>query len=360
MQGLPAGRLADSGRDRRLTDTARVRAELVHPRDLGPGDLDRWRALQQADPLVGSPFLGPSFARIMGAVREDARVAVLDESSGFFAFHRERGGVAAPLGRTLADYQGVVADAGLDWTPRELLRASGLRSYAFDHMVAAQQQWGPAIRARTPSPFVDLTRFDPEKDMPRESRQKARRLARDGDPRFVWHDPDPAVLAQLVGWKREQYARTGVYDIFDHDWVPRLVARVHAAAEEDLTGVLACLYDGDDLIAAQLALQAGPVMHLWMPAYDPARADESPGLILQREILLAAPANGAEILDFGKGTDSYKGRFANGEIEVGDGSVQAGRAAAAVAGSVRSVSGLVDRTRLQGRAYRARRRSQVG
>lgn len=337
-----------------------MRAELVHPRDLGVDDAGRWRALQQSDALVGSPFLGPTFARIVGAVRDDARVAVLDGGRGFFAFHRERGAIGAPLGRTLADYQGVVAAGDLAWTSGELVRACGLRSYTFDHMVAAQRPWHPDIRAREPSPVVDLSRFDPEKDMPREARQKARRLARDGEPRFVWHDPAPAALATLVGWKRGQYARTGVYDIFAHAWVPELVARLHAAAENDLTGVLACLYDGDDLIAAQLALQAGRVMHLWMPAYDPARADESPGLVLQREILLEAPAHGIAIVDFGKGTDGYKKRFANDVIEVGEGSVQAGRAAGAVAAGVRGISGFADRTRLQGRAYRARRRAQVG
>ena len=337
-----------------------MHADVVHPRELGAEQAARWRALQQRSPLLGSPFLGPSFAQVVGAERPDARVAVLNDGAGFFAFHRSRGRIGAPLGRTLADYQGVVAEPDLAWTPEQLVHACGLRSYAFDHVITAQRQWQPAIRARDPSPVVDLTRFDPEKDMPRESRQKARRLARDGEPRFVWHEPDPAALATLVGWKRRQYARSGVHDIFAHPWVPGLVSRLHGAAEPDLAGVLACLYDGEDLIAAQLALVAGPVMHLWMPAYDPARADQSPGLVLQREILLGAPAHGVTIVDFGKGTDGYKGRFANDTIEVGAGSVQSAAPWRAVAASARAVVQAANRTRLQGPVYRAERRAQVG
>jgi CelD/BcsL family acetyltransferase involved in cellulose biosynthesis len=337
-----------------------VHADVIHPRELHAEQAARWRALQQRDPLLGSPFLGPSFAQVVGAERPDARVAVLNDGAGFFAFHHGRGRTGAPLGRTLADYQGVVSEPDLAWTAEQLTHACGLRSYAFDHVIAAQPQWQPAIRVREPSPVVDLVRFDPEKDMPRESRQKARRLARDGEPRFVWHEPGAAALATLVRWKRQQYARTGVYDIFDHAWVPALVRRLHAAAEPDLAGVLACLYDGEDLIAAQLALLAGSVMHLWMPAYDPARADQSPGLVLQREILLEAPARGVTIVDFGKGTDGYKGRFANDTIEVGAGSVQSAAPWRAAAAAARASLQAVNRTRLQGRAYRAQRRVQVG
>lgn len=337
-----------------------MHADIVHPRELGAEQAARWRAIQQGDPLLGSPFLGPSFAQLVGAERPDARVAILNDGAGYFAFHRARGRIGLPLGRTLGDYQGVVAEPDLAWTPEQLARACRLRSYAFDHMITAQQQWQPAVRAREPSPVVDLARFDPEKDMPRESRQKARRLERDGEPRFVWHEPDAAALATLVGWKRLQYARTGVYDIFAHAWVGALVSRLHRAAEPDLVGVLACLYDGEDLIAAQLALLAGPVMHLWMPAYDAARSDESPGLVLQREILLEAPARGVRIVDFGKGTDGYKKRFANDAIEVGAGSVQSAAPWRAAAAAARASVHAVNRTRLQGRAYRAERRALVG
>jgi len=337
-----------------------VHADVGHPSELSAEQAARWRALQRRSPLLGSPFLGPSFAQVVGAERSDARVAVLNDGAGFFAFHRSRGRIGSPLGRTLADYQGVVAQPDLAWTPEQLTHACGLRSYAFDHVLASQAQWQSAIAAREPSPIVDLARFDAEKDMPRESRQKARRLARDGEPRFVWHEPGAAALATLVEWKRRQYARTGVYDIFAHDWVAGLVSRLHRAAEPDLAGVLACLYDGEDLIAAQLALVAGAVMHLWMPAYDPDRADQSPGLVLQREILLAAPAHGVTVVDFGKGTDGYKGRFANGTIEVGAGSVQSAAPWRAAAAAARASVQAGTRTRLQGRIYRAERRAQVG
>ena len=316
--------------------------------------------MQRRSPLLGSPFLGPSFAAVVGAERPDARVAVLDGGAGWFAFHRSRGRIGSPLGRTLADYQGVVAEPELAWTPEQLTHACRLRSYAFDHVLVTQEQWRHVARGVEPSPVVDLTRFDPAADMPGEAGRKARRLERDGEPRFVWHEPDPAALATLVRWKQGQYARTGVYDIFGHAWVQAVVRRLHAAAQEDLTGVLACLYDGEDLIAAHLLLQAGPVLHSWMPSHDPARAKGSPGLVLLRAILLEAPGRGATLLDFGKGTDGYKGRFANDTIEVGAGSVQSAAPWRALAAATRASLEAANHTRLQGRLYRAERRAQVG
>ena len=337
-----------------------MHADVAHPRELGSEQAARWRALQQRSPLLGSPFLGPSFARIVGSVREDARVAALADGAGFFAFHRGGGGAGAPLGRTLADYQALVAAPGLRWTPRELLRACGLRSFAFDHMIVAQEPWRPAMRVVERSPVVDLARFDPDADMPTLAGRKARRLERDGTPRFVWRQADPAALATLVRWKRGQYARTGVYDIFEHAWVAELVARMHAAEEADLTGVLACLYDGDQLIAAHLMLQAGPVLHSWIPAFDAELAKQSPGLVLLRAVLLEAPARGVTLFDFGKGDESYKLSVANDTIEVGAGSVQSAAPWRAVASSARAAVEAANRTRLQGRVYRAERRAQVG
>ncbi len=337
-----------------------MHADVVHPSELGAEPAARWRALQQRSPLLGSPFLGPSFARVVGAERPDTRVAVLNDGAGYFAFHRSRGRIGSPLGRTLADYQGVVAEPDLAWTPEQLTRACGLRSYAFDHALVAQEPWRHVARGVEPSPVVDLERFDAEKDMPGEAGRKARRLEREGEPRFAWHEPDPAALATLVRWKRDQYAHTGVYDIFTHAWVQAVVRRLHAAVHDDLTGVLACLYDGEDLIAAHLLLQAGPVLHSWMPSHDPARAKQSPGLVLLRAILLEAPGNGATLLDFGKGTDGYKGRFANDTIEVGTGSVQSAAPWRAAAAAARASVQAANRTRLQGRVYRAGRRAQVG
>ncbi len=337
-----------------------MRADLAHPGELGPDDVSGWRGLQQADPLLASPFLGPSFARVVGSVRADARVAVLEGGSGYFGFHRGRGRVGSPLGRTLGDYQALVAPRELTWTPRELVRACSLRSYAFDHAIVAQTPWRSSARLVERSPVLRLERFDPGEDMPSEAARKVRRLEREGEPRFVWHDAAPDALATLVRWKRDQYQRTGVYDIFRHTWVRELVDRLHAAAEPDLTAALACLYDGDELIGAHLFLRAGAVLHSWMPAHDPGRAKQSPGIVLLRAIVLDAPGRGVRVIDFGKGTQRYKLRFANDAIEVGTGSVQSLAALDAVAAAGRSAAGALNRTRLQGAYYRRSRRAQVG
>lgn len=342
-----------------MADDHHVQADVVRPGELARADIELWRTLQQTDTALQSPFLGPSYARLVGSLRADTRVAVI-AGGGFFAFHRGPGGIGAPVGRTLADYQALIAAPGLSWSARELVLACRLRSYTFDHALVAQPQWRATARLFEHSPVVRIARFDPEVDMPSEAVRKARRLDRDGEPRFTWHETDPAALATLVRWKRNQYRRTGVYDVFGHPWVAELAERLHAAAEPDLSGVLACLRDGDDLIAAHLMLRSGPVLHSWIPAHEPLRNGQSPGLVLLRALVLEAPARGIEVLDFGKGTEVYKARLANDAIQLAAGSVQSRKAWRAGAAAARAAVKLANRTRLQGRCYRTSRRLQVG
>jgi len=61
---------------RQAAATAGLEAELVHPGALAPTDVAAWRAMQAAEPAFASPLLGVDFAKAVGAVRQDARVAV--------------------------------------------------------------------------------------------------------------------------------------------------------------------------------------------------------------------------------------------------------------------------------------------
>ena len=177
---------------------------------------------------------------------------------------------------------------------------------------------GPPSARVEPSPVVDLARFDPEKDMPRESGRKARRLARDGEPRFVWHEPDAPRSRRSWAGSATQYARTGVYDIFATPGFRRSCAGCTAARRADLAGVLACLYDGEDLIAAQLVLLAGPVMHLWMPALRPGAARTSrPASCCSARSCSRRPRRGPD-RRLRQGHRRLQERFANDTIEVGD------------------------------------------
>src|SRR5207248_8103260 len=92
-----------------------------------------------------------------------------------------------------------------------------------------------------------------------------------------------------------------------------------------MAGVLSCLYADDELVAAHFGMRSGAVLHSWFPAYTPSLNRYSPGLVLLRMVLEAAPAHGVEVFDLGPGTESYKSRFANATLEVGAGWVAATR-----------------------------------
>ena len=114
-----------------------------------------------------------------------------------------------------------------------------------------------------------------------------------------------------------------------------LLERLHATKTSALEGALFCLFADDVLIAAQLGLRSGRVLHCWVHAYDVAVARDSPGLVLLGLLLGAAPADGIGLVDFGEGDEAYKGRFANGSVELGIGSVETNRLAALRAGAAR-------------------------
>ncbi len=85
-----------------------MRLETVHPRELSASDAALWRAHQTSDPALQSPYLTPDWAKLIGDVREDARVVVIQDGAGFFGAQRLSRFAAMGMGAPIADYQGVV------------------------------------------------------------------------------------------------------------------------------------------------------------------------------------------------------------------------------------------------------------
>lgn len=56
--------------------------DLLHPSDLAPRDVAVWEAMQRAATAFANPLLGPGFARAVGQVRPDARIAIWRDSGG--------------------------------------------------------------------------------------------------------------------------------------------------------------------------------------------------------------------------------------------------------------------------------------
>ena len=198
-----------------------MRVSVVSPGELDGSLLRRWDQLHRALP-VASPFFSAAFTRAVAQVRDDARVAVLEDEqgvSGFFPFHR-RWAAGLAIGDYLSDHHGVVAAPGTSWNWLELLRACGLAYWRFDHLSAHQRPPGQVVRAT--SPAIDLSegfeawrerRLQAGARRLRELPRKARKLEREIGPlRFEADVRDAAVLDEVIRLKSAQCHRTGARD----------------------------------------------------------------------------------------------------------------------------------------------------
>ena len=335
------------------------RSRVIAPAELSEGEIERWRALQRTDPALASPFLAPEFTRIVGRARRDVAVAILEqdgEKAGFFAFQRGRMRTGRAVGWGLSDHQGVVAAPPLRWTASELLRACGLRTFEFDHLVAAQGPFAPHHRCVRASPVIELShgfdayvtarQADGVSEL-RNTERKRRKLERErGAVTFEAHDADPATLATLLGWKSAQYARTGASDVLAAGWVREVVRAVHTADGAAFAGLLSVLRVDGQPAALHLGMRSESVWHWWFPTYDPSLSRYSPGLILLLEMAAAAPGLGLRVIDLGKGEARYKRSFANGALQVAEGVVETPSLAAAVTHVRRVARGAARRTGL--------------
>ncbi|WP_084773766.1 GNAT family N-acetyltransferase [Nonomuraea candida] len=304
--------------------------------------MSRWRALQEADTAFDNPFLSPEFTLTVGELREHVRVAVLHDGPdivGFFPFERHPLGIGKPVAAGLTDAQGLVYAKGLDLDPLRLIKQCGLAVYEFDHLVSGQPLLNER-HERHPSPVIDLRdgwerytqtlRANSGKTY-KSTLAKSRKLDRDAGP--VRHDyatTELEPLRTLLGWKTDQYRRTGRTDRFAHQWIVELVERLLATQSESFAGVLDMVYAGDRPVAGHFGLRTRTTLVGWFPAYDPQFAKYSPGLIHHLAMAERAAESGIQLIDMGRGPKEYKDKLKTGELQVAEGRVARASPAAGV------------------------------
>jgi CelD/BcsL family acetyltransferase involved in cellulose biosynthesis len=343
--------------------------QVVPARSLTSEQLARWSHIQAGEPALASPFFCPQFTSIVGVARDDVYVGVLEQDGrtvGFFPFHRGRAGAGRPVGWRISDYQGVIAERSAEWDAKELIRACGLKTWEFDHVIAARPEFEPFGRVQGQSPFMDLSHgFEAYLRERREAgvgeigaaRRKMRKLAREhGELRFEPHAAGPEALATLLRWKQQQYLRTGVSDTLAQSWIRRVLELVHARQEESFAGLLSLLFAGDRIVAAHLGIRSVSVWHYWFPAYDPALARYSPGIALLLKMAEHAPSVALGTIDLGRGDERYKGSLMSGAAPLLVGRVELPSLAAAMWRLRRSARALIRRTSVARPARRALRR----
>ncbi|GHF98571.1 GNAT family N-acetyltransferase [Streptomyces filamentosus] len=312
-----------------------MRVRIVRPGELGARETGAWRRLRAASGVPANPFMEPEFTLAVGAVRPAARVAVWwegDEPVGFFPYEKGPLGRGRAIGFGVSDSQGGVFRPGLRPGTGALLRACGLVFWEYDNLEAGQTLFEGAADESFASPVIDvgegypayeaLLRAQSPKFL-RTTLAKERKLARetDGGLRFVLDERDPAALRTLMAWKSAQYRRTGRGDRFAQQWISALVRRLHEQRAPGCSGLLSVLYAGDRPVAAHFGLRSASVLSCWFPAYDPAFAKYSPGLVLHLRMAEGAAGAGIRLLDLGRGAAEYKDSLKTGELTVYEGAV---------------------------------------
>jgi CelD/BcsL family acetyltransferase involved in cellulose biosynthesis len=290
--------------------------------ELDSGLIRAWRDIQLMSPAFASAYFSPDFVQLVGSVRRDVRIVVVENngrSVGFFPYQRSVLGLGKPVGGPLSDFHGVVASPNADWNLGSLLRAAQLKVWTFDHLIDEASKFCPYISGQSLSPQIDLSsgfqaylesRRKAGSDYIPKTEALARKLAREhGDLRFSFNETSDEILEQLIKWKRDQYARTGIMDVFGFPWTNELVRRAASTQTTGFAGVCSVLRAGDQVVAAHLGMRTTDTLHYWFPAYDPAFSKFSPGITLLLRIAEAGASDGVRTIDLGAGDSQYKDRL---------------------------------------------------
>ncbi|KQY31036.1 cellulose biosynthesis protein CelD [Caulobacter sp. Root487D2Y] len=326
--------------------------ETLHPRDLAEADVRLWREMAAAEPAFASPLLGPDFARAVGAVRDDARVAVIrrgGQTLGFLPHHRRPGAMARAIGSPLSDYHGLIsrAEAGLD--AAEVLRAADLTAYRYTGLIDPHGVFGRGERKT--AHVIDLGGTDAEAYLeavraasPKKIKNWRRldsKLEREmGTLELVAADRSREAFDQLIAWKREQLERTGVHDFLRPDWVRGLLLDLFQKQTGPFRGLMINLYAGGQLVAGHFGVRLDGVFHPWIASTSPAHGEWSPGQIFLMRAIAAMPGLGLRHYDLGPGHDHYKGAYALSQVQIGDGTATAATMAGRMAHSLDGVMAL--------------------
>lgn len=296
-----------------------LQVEIVRVDQLTLADRVLWRAMTDANPDLASPYFRFEFADIAGRISPDAAVAILSRDGrtvGYFP-HQRRGAAIQPLGAPMNDYHGVIAMPG-EASPLETVAALlGAPRLNVSAWVGPSGVGEPRETLMTITPEQGFDAWYAERRQTWgkyfKDKERARRSleTEHGAIRVEYDLRDPQLLDHLIALKSDQYIRTGRHDIFACGWTRDLLHALMADRREDFGASMAALWTGDRLAAIEYSLHAGDRYHFWFPAYEPAVARCSPGILLTLDTMRLGCADGFRVYDFGFGGEGYKKYFCN-------------------------------------------------
>jgi CelD/BcsL family acetyltransferase involved in cellulose biosynthesis len=302
--------------------------QILDPARLPQSLTDRWADLQLGNPALANPCFSFQFVQAIARCRPGVFVAVIDGGEAFFPFQTEvmGFGVGRPAGSPLSDYHGLISAADYSIDVQALVRQCGLRGWEFNHLPAAQASFGRWSLGEAESPVIDLTDWAGGSPKMREQTQnRLRKLEREiGPVEFEFDCRAIDDFDQCMTWKREQYERTGIYNIMSSrnaHWIRKLLPQLFDCRDGQFSGVLSVLRAGGRTVAAHFGLRHARAMHYWFPAYDPDLKVYSPGNILLLKLADEAKESGITSLDLGRGASFYKDRVASASVPLLEGRV---------------------------------------
>lgn len=280
------------------------------------------------------PMQHPHFAQLLGEVRPDAAVLIMEDDAGlagFWPVHLRPGRWLRAIGGPFADHHGPVMKPGVSTDLNQLLADVKCRGMTVTALVAQPSSRIDAIESHE----VYLTRLDQgvgpllaEKTEAypkffKKHRRLERKLRRESTTvDFVFDDRNDDSLSRLLELKSRQLRASGRHDVLDNLWTRQFIEKLRAGTPERLYARLSSLYVDGELAAAELNLQSGGYLHGWLASYDLRFAAYSPGHLLVRRILEAMAQSGLTTYNAGAGHHHYKKYFANDAIEVFSGTLR--------------------------------------
>jgi CelD/BcsL family acetyltransferase involved in cellulose biosynthesis len=316
------------------TGPAPARYRAVDMSALGAAERLRWHELRASNPALDSPYFHPEFAGAVAATRPGVKVVIGEDAAGViesFLPVQVDGRACRPAGHPAADFQGPVCAPAASFDLVRAVQATGASRYEFDHLREGIPAVGPWLSGSQPSPYMEvaggldgyLSRAAKSgKDKASEARRLTNKAEREYGPVRIEADvADASLLDTVIELKRRQYGSTGARDFFADARHVALMHRLLDTRTDDFAGMLSAVYAGPQLVAAHFGIRAGAVLHWWFPVYAPDLSRYSPGWILLRAVIAAAPDLGLERIDLGRGMDDYKRRAMTGQQTVLQGAV---------------------------------------
>lgn len=290
--------------------------------DLSDADRAQWNNFQAADESLASPYFSVGYVEAVDAARPGVKVLRFCDDGrpvAYWPFRKGPFGTARPIAGPMDDLHGIIAHPTIRLNLDQPAVRRHIGGFAFSAVPLQQYRHGLQGQIGDGNQVMDLSdgfdawrtdRAANSSNFRREWR-KAQKLI-DAETTRIRHDViDPSSFDRLIDLKRDAYARSGHFDIFNLDWTRALLERLSNSADNNARGILSTLSIDGDIAAISYCMRSNTTLHYWFPAYEAKFAKQKPGLALLFTLAKWAALEGMRELHLGLGDAQYKRQMAS-------------------------------------------------